>query len=309
MINETQWFTTCSLTGAVKNGKEYYLSPTSVSLLINAVQDFRQIPNFVNDLVIRGYQLEIIKTLFEDGGYFHKKLSTRTNKAGIPYLQLLAEHCHCTSDGTRHMNHILDHIPNRVKDLGYSPDDIDNLKIIYTLVRSITALEGKMSPIHDRLNGEVDGIESDDVVNYIIMNDHRELIPGNIPDKLRVLVDETVQTDQLIADLMIVYIVNILKTLDSLKTLSYDSMSELLRLITYLEGLDTEFKTLLSTHEAKRYFNSYPFVNMLLKEHERSSSDTGTKLNLSSLSEETTITIAFGEGVLDVQISTTNYNT
>jgi hypothetical protein len=139
------------LIGAIdENGSSVNLSPTSIALLNNAVNDFREIPYFINDLVNRGYSVDSLRPLFKEGGCFYKQL-TRTNKHKITYLQLLAEYTYCTFDGTRYMVELLEHQPNRLNYvLNLTPDMMDDLKVIYLFIRAVELVDKRMTDIETK---------------------------------------------------------------------------------------------------------------------------------------------------------------
>jgi len=281
------------------------LSPISVSLLNNAVSDFREIPYLINDLISRGYTIEQIAPLFSENGCFYKQL-IRTNKQGITYLQLLAEFTYCTFDGTKTLAELLSDQPNRLKDIGFTPEIMDNFKIIFLLIRAIDAVRNKMTVIEQtylRLFPDFDELTGEDrndlgvkinVLNGINTDD---LYPGNIPEVLRPMF-KTSDDDshRLIDELIVIQSVNIVKSISKLSQSSIEDQLDIENLTSQLTALDTDFKVILNRKESRLRFNTYPVHNIIINDSIKSNEDSHPcDIKTIKVSEETTLDYSVSE--------------
>jgi len=321
-INGVQWFTTCSLLGAVdEDGNSVNLSPISVSLLNNAVDDFREIPYFINDLVSRGYTLDNIRPLFQEGGCFYKQLS-RSNKENITYLQLLSEYAYCTFDGTRHIVELLSDQPNRLKDLNLTPNMIDDLKIIYLLIRAVELVRNKMTDIETKYlrmfpNFDANGNDINKwyaklrAINGI---DLKNLYPGNIPKEFipEFTVIEDVQSE-FINELIVIQSLNIVKTISDIgmnwNKGSIENTIDIEKITTMITSLDTEFKVILSRKESNHRFNTYPLHNKIINGSIKVDADVIADVPIvieNSTDVQSNISFYVSDSLLNININTKN---
>jgi len=242
----------------------------SISLIKNAMENHLEIPHLINDLVNRGFTINVLKTLFIEGGFFYEYLSKKKNKENISYLQLLAENTYCTFDGTRNMLEILEHVPNRLRDEGLTPEDVDEFIIIHTLVRSINSIEDKIAHINDFVKLEESDEYDHEVFKFIslVLSNKVRLYPGDKSlDSVRYQFNKSIdafKSNDLQADLQLIYTVQIIRFLDKQINCDVLDIDDVLRIIKDIDSIDSSFEVIRGSFDAKRNFYRKSLSSLVL---------------------------------------------